>query len=266
MNLNDISTQLLYTTVPIYVERTNGQQSMGTGFFFNMPANGPEGQIIPFLVTNHHVVKDAKRGWIELATREGGEPARGKKARVEVGPDFFRGHSDPNLDLAAIPVAPLFTHLEANARPVFYRSVEPSIIPKREQVEDLGAIEEIVFIGYPSGLQDTHNVSPLTRRGITATPIWNDFEGQPRFLIDAGVFPGSSGSPVFILNQGAYATRSGLSIGSRLFFVGVIAESILRNAPDEGKAYLGIGKVINSSAVKEFLERRVRELLAPRPV
>ena len=60
-----------------------------------------------------------------------------------------------------------------------------------------GQHEEIVFIGYPSGLRDEHNSTPLIRRGITASPIWNDFGNDPIFLIDAGVYPGSSGSPVF---------------------------------------------------------------------
>ena len=39
---------------------------------------------------------------------------------------------------------------------------------------------------------------PILRRGTTATPIALNFEGRPEFLIDAAVYPGSSGSPVFV--------------------------------------------------------------------
>jgi len=130
-------------------------------------------------------------------------------------------------------------------------------------VADLAALEEVTFIGYPSGLYDEHNVTPITRKGITATPPWNDFQGQPAFLIDAGVFPGSSGSLVFIFNQGAYATRGGLTLGSRLLFMGVLTEAILRTEKDVPPVFLGIGRVTKASRLRQFAEQ-VRTKLAPR--
>ena len=87
--------------------------------------------------------------------------------------------------------------LESSGRPVFFRFITSDLVPDQSTIDELAAVEEITFIGYPSGLYDEHNVTPLVRRGITATPAWNDFQGEPTFLIDAGVFPGSSGSPVF---------------------------------------------------------------------
>jgi len=64
---------------------------------------------------------------------------------------------------------------------------------------------------------------------MTATPLAVAFEKTPRFLIDASVFGGSSGSPVFLLNQGMYCDKSGnTNIGSRCFFVGVIASVFFR--------------------------------------
>ena len=100
---------------------------------------------------------------------------------------------------------------------------------------------------------------PIIRRGITASPVWNDFDNTPSFLVDAGVFPGSSGSPVFILNQGSYATKDGISLGNRLLFLGVITESMLRIEGNE-KAYLGLGKVIKSSALRSFVESVVSRM------
>lgn len=76
------------------------------------------------------------------------------------------------------------------------------MIPNEEQIKQMDAIEPITFIGYPNGIWDSTNLLPVARRGTTASPIEVDFEGSPRFLIDASVFGGSSGSPVFILNQG----------------------------------------------------------------
>ncbi len=60
------------------------------------------------------------------------------------------------------------------------------------------------------------------RRGITATSIKKNYNGKKEFLIDAGVFPGSSGSPIFICNQGTFNTPNGEMMGSRLYFIGIV--------------------------------------------
>lgn len=158
-----------------------------------------------------------------------------------------------------IPMGPLLNQLNDSGRSAFFRSVGPELVPYSSTVSELAAMEDVVFIGYPSGLRDEKNATPLIRRGITSTPAWNDFEGLPTFLIDAGVFPGSSGSPVFILNQGAFATRSGLTIGNRLLFLGVITQTMLRTSPD-GNVFLGLGKVVRSDAVREFIDDSTRSL------
>jgi hypothetical protein len=65
-----------------------------------------------------------------------------------------------------LPLGPLLNQLDRAGRPVFFRSLGPDIIPSQAVVNDLAALEEIVFIGYPSGLRDEHNSTPLIRRGI----------------------------------------------------------------------------------------------------
>src|SRR5690606_30221987 len=74
----------------------------------------------------------------------------------------------------------------------------------------------------------------LCRRGITATPIGIDFMREPKFLVDASVFPGSSGSPVFLYNSGSFAQKAGGTvIGSRVMFLGVIAAVFLQEDTGE---------------------------------
>jgi hypothetical protein len=65
--------------------------------------------------------------------------------------------------------------------------------------------------------------------GITATPLQVDYEGRPTFLIDAAVFPGSSGSPVFDATSAVRADRNGnlVLVASRLAFLGVIAKCLV---------------------------------------
>lgn len=156
-----------------------------------------------------------------------------------------------DLDLIAIPIASALSDMQKKGILTFFRSIDASIIPSKEQIEELAALEEVTFIGYPSGLYDSYNKTSIIRKGITATPIWNDFKGSPTFLLDAGVFPGSSGSPVFIYNQGGYPTKNGIALGSRIFFVGVITETILRN----GSTFLNLGVAINSLAMYSELQK-----------
>lgn len=260
MNLKDLSTQLLFTTVPIWAETSAGVSS-ATAFIYNVPIPGQDNQSVPLLVTNHHVIAGARRIVIEFIEGLNGEPMKDRRIRAEIDSSFPQ-HVDERLDLAALAIGPLLNQLQTQGRQVFFRSIGPELVPASEVLSDLSALEDVVFIGYPSGLRDQKNSNPLIRRGITSTPVWNDFEGQPCFLIDAGVFPGSSGSPVFILNQGSYATREGLTIGTRLLFLGVIAQTMTRVA-DGAQVYLGLGRVVRSDAVKAFLEGLAGRLTRP---
>jgi S1-C subfamily serine protease len=258
MNLNDISTQLLYTTVPIWVELPEGKQSFGTGFIYAVPVPGQENAQVPLLISNHHVLAGGRRAFIEFVQRDGDKPDRGKRTRVEIPGELLLKHSDSANDLAAVPIGGVISQLEQSGRPIFFRSISPSLVPARDVIDNLPALEEVTFIGYPSGLYDQHNATPLIRRGITATPVWNDFQGEAAFLIDAGVFPGSSGSPVLILNQGAFATNTGLTVGNRLLLLGVLSQAMLRKETNLQNVFLGIGKVIKAERVKELATQVMR--------
>jgi S1-C subfamily serine protease len=251
----------LFTTAPVWVQCTSGKTSFGTAFILSLPAPESSDQQIPLLVTNAHVVADAQRAIVDLVEREGDGPKRGSRLRVEIDGPTMTAFVDAANDLAVVPMGGLLNQLQKEGRPVFFRSVSPSLIPSEQVTSDLAAMEEVTFIGYPSGLYDEHNVSPIVRRGITATPAWNDFRGQPSFLIDAGVFPGSSGSPVFIMNQGAYATKTGLVVGSRLLFMGVLTEAFLRTEEKVPPVFLGLGRVIKAHRVRSFAEEVLGRLL-----
>jgi trypsin-like peptidase len=260
MNLNDLSTQLLFTTVPIWTELANGGRQSATAFVYNVPIPSKPDQSVPLLITNHHVVQGAKRALVEFVESDGGKPVRERRVRVEFDQKMTAQYVNAELDVAAIPLGPVLNQLQEAGKPAFFRSITPEIIPTAEVLAKLAAVEEILFIGYPSGLRDETNSNPLVRRGITATPVWNDFQGRPSFLVDAGVFPGSSGSPVFILNQGSYATAEGISIGNRLLFLGMICQSIIRTDAQK-ETFLGLGQVIRSSALRDFIDEVVQPFL-----
>ena len=152
-------------------------------------------------------MENAVAGFVELHIAEKGLPSE-KSIRIQFNESIINGNKLGNLDLIAIPLASTLNELKQKGINIFYRTVDQNMLPKEEQIEYFAAIEDITFIGYPSGLYDSVNKLPIIRQGITATPIWNQFNGENVFLIDAGVFPGSSGSPVFIYNHGSYPTKA----------------------------------------------------------
>ena len=78
------------------------------------------------------------------------------------------------------------------------------------------------MVGYPIGLWDDVNNFPVLRRGITASHPSVDFQGKSIGLAAIASFPGSSGSPILVVNEGSFTSQSGICIGSRLIFLGVL--------------------------------------------
>lgn len=256
MNINDISTQLLYTTVPVFTENKNHSTSIGTGFIFSV-REGNDGSI-PLLITSSHILKDAINGYFELHLEENGKPTN-KTVRVQFDKSVIDCEKLGSLDAIALPLAPALLSLQNHGINIFFRSVDQNMISSLESQQNLAAIEEVTFIGYPSGVYDDKNKLPITRRGVTATPIWNNFDGKEEFLVDGGVFPGSSGSPVFIFNQGTFSAPNGIVLGNRLLFVGMISKT-LSHVNQSEKDYLNLGKVINGRAIIRELELFVNKI------
>jgi hypothetical protein len=230
MQPKTIAEQLFFTTVRIDTIATNGTAGSGTGFLFRHKVGE---QFFPFVVTNKHVVSGTESGALTFLQGDGQAPRLGQGFRlaIEEWPDAWFGHPLPDIDIAVCPFAPLEAHIkEQNNIDLFYKCVDTSMIPDEEKVKGLDAIETVTFIGYPNGIWDSKNLLPVARRGTTASPIEVDFEGKPRFIIDASVFGGSSGSPVFIFNQGSWSEKDGTLVagGSRLMFIGVIAAVFFR--------------------------------------
>ncbi|MCD4705895.1 serine protease [bacterium] len=92
------------------------------------------------------------------------------------------------------------------------------------KLEELSAIEDVIMVGYPNGLWDQKNNLPLFRKGITSSHPAIDFNGKNIGAVDMACFPGSSGSPIFILNENGYSDKKGtMRLGAkRLIFLGIL--------------------------------------------
>lgn len=233
MKVETAAEQLLFSTL-----RIQSGSSIDTGAIVTHKwADDKEG---PFLVTNKHVVAGSQVATLTftLGTGSGDDrrPLLGQKHSISFqGNDgqTWTGHPSVDVDIAALPLQPVLSGVAEEGASVFYKAIPTTMIPSDDDMKEIDAVEDVLFIGYPSGIYDTANNLPIARRGITATPPTVDYESKPTFLIDASVFPGSSGSPVLLYKSGAWSTRAGqLRQGDHLQLLGLLGSAYLRE--DDG--------------------------------
>lgn len=221
-----ITEQLAYSTVRIECELVTGGNCTGTGYFCKFKDNPEKQEHIPVVITNKHVVRGAKKGKLIFSVSKNGMPVDTEHFEINLDnfENFWKGHPDDEVDLCAMPIAPFLRVAEQSGKPLFYIPLDVSLIPNKQQLDDLSAMEDIVMIGYPNGIWDSVNNKPIYRKGITATHPCRDYNGKKEFLIDAACFPGSSGSPVFILNENGYRDKKGnVYLGaSRIYLMGTL--------------------------------------------
>lgn len=217
----EISEWLLSTTVKIETTIPGNARSSGTGFFFMFCIDEKKSCGIPAIVTNKHVIHNSIDGFLFFS-------AKNKKEPIVVKLDNFEKkwilHPDPSVDLAILPIGEILNSYKNKNQELLCSLLSSrDILDKNEMLDSVSMIEDITVVGYPDGIWDQCNNKPIVRKGITATPIQLDFEGNPLFLVDAAIYPGSSGSPVYLFNQGAYTSKNALIPGPRLKLLGIIS-------------------------------------------
>lgn len=218
-----LSEKITYLTVLIRCQYSDGTSGSGTGFIINICHNTENNTCIPILITNNHVVENSVKTIFDFCKADDkGEPIDTEKFAFTYEGNSWIHHPNSEIDLCCLPLGQALYELNKSKVRIFYIPLDESLIPSEESIKELSAMEDVVMVGYPIGLSDVYNHKPVIRRGITATHLKNDYQGKRHFLIDMACFPGSSGSPIFILNQGSYSVGNALYAGSRLFLVGVL--------------------------------------------
>lgn len=265
MEINSLTKKLLFNTVRVDTVLEDGSEGSGTAFVMSHAhARGTH----TFIVTNRHLVEGVRRGGLVFTQKRNGQPLIGQRFQLNIEdfPLAWFTHPDPEVDLAIIPMRPLEQAAREQGVELYYHIIDSRLAPDAATLSALDALEEVLFVGYPSGVWDQVNLMPILRRGTTATPMALNFEGRPEFLIDAAVYPGSSGSPVFIYQTDVLRPNS--SGGRKFLFAGVISAVFFREEANHlvsapvpanlggtviGSEMIDLGLVIKAQSVIEAM-------------
>jgi len=199
---------------PIEVWCGPSRIATATGFFFTNEEK-------LWLITNRHVVRDDERRLfpdklrLRLHTN-----AQDHTQNTDYEVPLYRDRNSvwrekPGVDLAAIEL-PMqeMSHFVLIA-------LAPSFLPPGNLVIAPG--DEVLIVGYPRGFSDALHNYPILRTGAVASAYPVPFQGQPFFLVDARLHPGTSGSPVLAKPSNTMTTSSGTTVHGdfHIFFLGV---------------------------------------------
>ena len=257
-----IQEQLLYTTLRIECFDDNKRlESIGTGFLLSRPV-GVNDEYKMYLVSNKHVLVGPDIIQLTFTLMKDGNPELGNTAKIpitNVRANVVQ-HPDPNVDVAVLECTGVFLLIQNR---LYVKAVRYEMLSDFNEPE-LNVAENVLFVGYPNNRYDVVNNLPLIRQGLIASHPKYDFNGQPVFIIDAQVFPGSSGSPVYIDLTVENMKNGVISVGEKkLKLLGIVSRTMIRQnkliSIPVGTAYgaeevIGLGIVFKATVIKELID------------
>lgn len=265
------NTELIQqTTVRLECDLINGKKSLGTGFYFAYQKDENSWDRL-VIVTNKHVVKESINLTIYLTPMDDDHKPNytaNFPTTINIKESDWIIHPNPNIDLCILPFDKFYDKLINDVGKFYFFAYNKEYIADIKILETLSAIETITMIGYPNGIWDEANNIPVIRQGITASHPKLNYNGKDEILIDCACFPGSSGSPVLIFNQGGHVTKDGdFDLQGRLILLGILyagpiykAEgqvvvtqiSTIPNLKTETSLNLNLGLIIKSDKLLDF--------------
>ena len=259
--MNSVQEQLLFTTLRIEcLDTTDKICSIGTGFLLSRPVG--ENIFKLYFVSNKHVLCSAESINITFTTKSSGNPNVGQKIKLPIKDvkNSVVGHPNPKVDVAVLDCTGIFNLLHDK---LYYKYVSYEMLADFTETE-LTVAENVYFVGYPDNRYDATNNLPLIRTGLIASHPKYDYNGDPVFIIDAQVFPGSSGSPVYIDLTYENFKNGQIVLGDRkIKLLGIVAQTMIRNNQLQAvptatsfvtQEVLGLGIVFKATTIKELID------------
>jgi hypothetical protein len=252
MSADSFEHQICHLTARVLVQLSNNSASIGTGFLYVRPLPNHTDRSVILLVSNKHVFSDVT-GKLQISFNSklsNGEPDYGNIHNFEQDnfSTIYYPHPDVDVDLACVNISNISSHN------VYFKNLHDSFLQPLNY-ESIPPGTDVIFVGYPENRYDVKNNLPLIRKGSIASVPQVEFNGRPQIVIDAQVFQGSSGSPVFVVTEGHYK------------LLGVVSETMIRHSQLQTipavhstlavQQILGLGIVIKQPKVIELIDHTV---------
>lgn len=210
-------------------------RGMGAGFVvFRRDPSEPDG-VVPVMVTAAHLLDAVGKGPLLIGTRMPDASGGAHVTLIEFQPKrggqrFYVRH--PQHDIAAFEM-----HIPREAAPVV---ALPSFVNETARNGKLlRAGDEVSFVGFPEILPEMEGLFPVLRTGRIASYPVGTAQAGGLFIINADVYPGDSGAPVYVVGRGGRPELTGM---------------IIRRVGADRKAFSHLAIAVESKAVHETLQ------------
>lgn len=224
------------------------------------------------LITNKHVLHAdaATRSSIRSITvhinRHNGDEVEKGTVLLNLHPGAVVEHPDPAVDVLAIPCAVIFGNVPNIAHRVAPESLFATAEVRKRM--DITAGEDVLVVGYPSGIRQGRTNHPLIRQGLIASRIGEELheeagvvDGQMTyrvsrgFLFDGATIPGTSGSPVVLKPTAGRRIGNDIHMGEVMpVLLGIVAETRFAPVGGVGIGFAGLGLAFDVETIVEVLD------------
>lgn len=274
LNPQSFIEQVLFSTLRVELLNDRDElQSIGTGFLVKVDFPQNQSESLVLLVSNRHVLTGSSRFNITFHRRKTNSNLPELEQTLSYHAANYKEalflHTNPKIDLACVNISTAISQLGSQ---IYYKFLDKTVFANFTEPE-LDAGQRVIFIGYAENRYDQKHNLPVLRSGVTASHPRLNYNGEEQFLIDAQVFPGSSGSPVFLNMKEAQYNRGQIILGSGLpyLFVGIVSATMIRNSivsplPANvvgiSEEVIGLGLVFKATALDALFDLALRQTWA----
>lgn len=286
-----IDQKILGTTTIVESKYGDGaKSSKGTGFFYSEIAKEAEGPVSKeglgwhkiegvWLITNRHVVfprvNNVDGTYNELIPDSFSFNLREfREGKIEWVPielsrdnliNRIKLHPLSYVDVVAIKIDDLQMDLimkDPDRQFINSTNLSNQQLPSESPVK-VECTSDIVVCSYPYDFYDKENKFPIVKSGIVASAWGSSFNSRPTFLIDAQLFPGSSGGLVLSkpIDMAMIDGKMMTSKEKQFIFLGIYSGQYSHTTIDahgkENKESFGLGIVWYSYLIPQIIENGV---------